>query len=190
MLGGLSRGEDPTQQALLTVLTSSRLASESQEKVRIQEDQAAETLPRMRGLPPCCPYLFPSMLGLVVSLNLEISGAFIPQNTAHPPGSLPSSWSRPWPQGHSPKQSLRLHHLPATHRLHVGGRHLGETQATDSPGPLAAPRGACVGQPRRPPGHGILRLPCDRRAGVFGVGQRSGHFIPKTFEAGAATSQD
>lgn len=88
----------------------------------------AEILPTMRSLPHCCPYPFPSVLGLGVSLNSEVSDAFIPRNPALTPGSLPSSWSHPGPQGHTPRQPLSLHPPPATHRLHAGAQHLGETQ--------------------------------------------------------------
>lgn len=53
------------------------------------------------------------MLGLEVSLNLEVSGTFILLNTTLVPASLSFSWFhfRPW--GHSPFRTLS----PATHLL-------------------------------------------------------------------------
>lgn len=65
------------------------------------------------------------MLGLVVSLNLEVSDAFIPQNPALAPGSLPGPTPglRDTPQDSRSACILRLRL-----RLRTGARHLGETQ--------------------------------------------------------------
>lgn len=44
---------------------------------------------------------FPSMLGSEVSLHLELSDTFVPQDPTLELVSLPFSWSHPWHQGHS-----------------------------------------------------------------------------------------
>lgn len=122
-VGVLSCGE-----VLLTVLTSLR-----QEKDRNHENRVGEA---PQGWPPQpCLSLFPSMLGLEVSLNLEVSGTFILLNTTLVPASLSFSWFhfRPW--GHSPFRTLSpaTHLLSYTHESHSVRAASRGKRATGSP---------------------------------------------------------
>lgn len=109
-----------------------------------------------------------------VSLNLDASDTFIPQNTTLMLASPPSSQPHPWPQEHSsfctPKTATQLPSSPHESQAQCGWVAARRNIATGSRGSQAVLGGAHVGETRRPGGHGTPRLLHDRGLGCLGLG--------------------